>query len=53
VNEKAFVDFKEKEYIISSNAFILAKSVEYFQIPGDIFGFCIGISTYVRYSFTK
>lgn len=45
---KSFVDFKGKECIIPPNSFILGRSVEYFRIPRDVLGICLGKSTYAR-----
>jgi len=45
---KSFVDFRGKECVIPPNSFILGKSLEYFKIPRDILGLCIGKSTYAR-----
>ncbi len=47
-NEKSFVDFRGKECIIPPNSFALARSVEYFRIPKQVLGLCIGKSTYAR-----
>lgn len=44
----AFVDIKAPECIIPPNSFALARSVEYFRIPRDIFTICLGKSTYAR-----
>ncbi len=45
---KAFVGFKGKECIIPPNSFCLGRSVEYFRIPRNIMGICLGKSTYAR-----
>ena len=47
-DEKSFVDFHGKECIIPPNSFALTRSVEYFRIPRNVFGLCIGKSTYAR-----
>ncbi len=47
-DEKSFVDHKGKECVIPPNSFALTRSVEYFRIPRDVFGLCIGKSTYAR-----
>lgn len=47
-DEKSFVDHKGKECIIPPNSFALTRSVEYFRIPKNVFGLCIGKSTYAR-----
>ncbi len=43
---KSFVDFKGDFCTIPPNSFALARSVEYFSIPGKVLGLCIGKSTY-------
>ncbi|HGE69918.1 TPA: dCTP deaminase [Candidatus Poribacteria bacterium] len=45
---KAFVDVKAPYCIVPPNSFALARSVEYFRIPRDVIGLCIGKSTYAR-----
>ena len=45
---KSFIDFKGPECIIPPNSFCLARSVEYFRIPRDVLGICLGKSTYAR-----
>ncbi len=47
-DEKSFVDHTGKECIIPPNSFALTRSVEYFRIPRNVFGLCIGKSTYAR-----
>ncbi len=47
-NEDAFVHFERDTCIIPPNSFALARSVEYFRIPRDVFTLCIGKSTYAR-----
>lgn len=47
-SEKSLVDFKGKECIIPPNSFALTKSIEYFRIPKNVLGLCIGKSTYAR-----
>jgi dCTP deaminase len=44
----AFVDMVTAECIIPPNSFALARSVEYFRIPRNIFTICLGKSTYAR-----
>ena len=34
--------------LIPPNSFALAKSIEYFRIPKDVIGVCVGKSTYAR-----
>lgn len=47
-DENSFVDFRGEECIIPPNSFALTRSVEYFRIPKNVFGLCIGKSTYAR-----
>jgi dCTP deaminase len=47
-SEKAFIDFKGKVCIIPPNSFVLGRSLEYFRIPRDVVGICLGKSTYAR-----
>lgn len=48
-DDKSFVDFKEVESVlIPPNSFALTRSVEYFNIPRNVLGLCIGKSTYAR-----
>lgn len=41
-NENSFVDIKGKECVIPPNSFVLTRSIEYFKIPKDVLGLCIG-----------
>ncbi len=45
---KCFVDRTTDCCIIPPNSFALARTVEYFKIPRDIFVLCVGKSTYAR-----
>jgi len=45
---KSFVDFRGKVCIIPPNSFVLGRSVEYFKIPRNVIGICLGKSTYAR-----
>lgn len=45
---KSFINYKGKECIIPPNSFVLAKSLEYFKIPRNVLGICLGKSTYAR-----
>lgn len=45
---KSFVNFKGRECVIPPNSFVLGRSVEYFRIPRDVLGVCVGKSTYAR-----
>jgi dCTP deaminase len=47
-SEKSFVDKKTDCCIIPPNSFALARTIEYFKIPKDIFVLCVGKSTYAR-----
>jgi len=47
-DSKAFIDFKGKVCIIPPNSFALGRSLEYFHIPRDVIGLCLGKSTYAR-----
>lgn len=45
---KSMVDYKGDVCIIPPNSFALARTVEYFRIPRNIFTICVGKSTYAR-----
>ncbi|MDR2723896.1 MAG: dCTP deaminase [Holosporaceae bacterium] len=45
---RSFVDRKTDCCIIPPNSFALARTVEYFKIPKDVFVLCVGKSTYAR-----
>lgn len=45
---KSFVEIKGDHCIIPPNSFCLARSVEYFRIPRNVIGICLGKSTYAR-----
>jgi dCTP deaminase len=45
---KSFVDFEGDSCIIPPNSFVLAHSVERFDVPEDICGIVVGKSTYAR-----
>jgi len=45
---RSFVDFKGNVCVIPPNSFALGRSVEYFRIPRNVLGICIGKSTYAR-----
>jgi len=48
-DEKSFVDITNKEAVlIPPNSFALTRSLEYFRMPKDVLGLCIGKSTYAR-----
>jgi dCTP deaminase len=44
----AFVDIEADHCVIPPNSFVLAETVEYFEIPRDILAICMGKSTYAR-----
>jgi dCTP deaminase len=48
INEDLFTIFKGNECLIPPNSFVLGKSLEYFRIPRNILGICVGKSTYAR-----
>ncbi len=45
---RSLVDFRGSECVIPPNSFCLARSFEYFRIPRDVLGICLGKSTYAR-----
>jgi dCTP deaminase len=45
---RSFVDVREKECIIPPNSFALARTEEYFRMPGNVLAICVGKSTYAR-----
>ena len=47
-DEKSFVHFEGDVCIVPPNSFALARSVEYFRIPRNVFTLCVGKSTYAR-----
>lgn len=47
-DERSFVSIKGDYCIIPPNSFVLGRSVEYFRIPRDVIGICLGKSTYAR-----
>lgn len=47
-SQKSFVDRKMDCCVIPPNSFALARTVEHFKIPKDIFVLCVGKSTYAR-----
>jgi dCTP deaminase len=47
-DERSFVDLESDICIIPPNSFALARSVEYFRIPREVLGVCLGKSTYAR-----
>lgn len=47
-SSKSFVDRQTDCCIIPPNSFALARTVEYFRIPRNVFVLCVGKSTYAR-----
>ena len=47
-DERSMVDFRGDVCIIPPNSFALARSVEYFRMPRNVLGLCLGKSTYAR-----
>ncbi|MEI7482093.1 MAG: dCTP deaminase [Elusimicrobiota bacterium] len=45
---KSFVNLNAPYCIVPAHSFALARSVEYFKIPRNVIGLCIGKSTYAR-----
>ena len=43
-----FVDFNGDVCIVPPNSFALARTIEYFRIPRNVLGTCLGKSTYAR-----
>jgi len=46
--EDSFIEVKAPVCIIPPNSFALARSIEYFRIPRNVFTICLGKSTYAR-----
>jgi dCTP deaminase len=44
----SFVDVEGDYCLIPPNSFVLAETVEYFEIPRDVIAICLGKSTYAR-----
>lgn len=47
-DDKNYVDFEGEFVIIPPNSFILASTIEYFNIPSDVIGVVLGKSTLAR-----
>lgn len=45
---QSFVDIEADHCLIPPNSFALAETIEYFEIPRDMLGVCLGKSTYAR-----
>ncbi len=43
-----FRQVKESTIVMPPNTFVLARSLEYFRIPRNVLGLCVGKSTYAR-----
>lgn len=48
MDEAAMVHYSGDTCIIPPNSFALARSVEYFRMPRNVMGLCLGKSTYAR-----
>jgi len=48
MNKVRFHGIRGRSCIISSNSFILGRSLEYFRVPRDVLVLCQGKSTYAR-----
>jgi len=48
MDQVSFLDHQGTSCIIPPNAFVLARSLEYFRIPRDVLVICQGKSTYAR-----
>lgn len=48
LDERALVPYQGDVCIIPPNSFALARSVEYFRMPRNVLGLCLGKSTYAR-----
>lgn len=48
IDEKAMARYQGEVCIIPPNSFALARSVEYFRMPRNVLGVCLGKSTYAR-----
>jgi len=47
-SSRSFVDIKAPFCIVPARSFALSRSVEYFKMPRNVIGLCIGKSTYAR-----
>ena len=47
-NDRSFVAVSGDVCVIPPNSFALARTIEYFRIPGDVLTICVGKSTYAR-----
>jgi dCTP deaminase len=47
-DQDSFVERTNNVCIIPPNSFVLGRTIEYFKIPRNILGLCIGKSTYAR-----
>lgn len=48
ISDKCFIDHEGDFCIIPPNSYVLGVTVEYFNIPKDVIGVCVGKSTYAR-----
>lgn len=47
-SERCYRDFEGDSCLVPARSFVLCRSYEYFRIPRDILGVCVGKSTYAR-----
>ena len=52
-DERSFVSVQAESVIVPPNSFALARSIEYFRSPRDVFTICVGKSTCVRCGHTS
>ena len=48
IDERVFFDFEGDVCTIPPNSYVLAETVEYFEIPRDVTAICLGKSSYAR-----
>lgn len=48
LSKDAFLDFKGNVCVIPPNSFMLGRTVEYFRMPENVLGVCVGKSTMAR-----
>ncbi len=47
-DQRSFVDYKGDVCVIPPNSFALSNTIENFRMPRNVYGICIGKSTYAR-----
>jgi len=47
-DQASFINLKGNVCVMPPNSFVLGRSVEYFKIPREVLGICIGKSSYAR-----